>query len=34
MQNLCGAFAPLDKWKKKLLEIWSTSGLEGTEKPL
>jgi hypothetical protein len=34
MQNLYGAFAPVDKWKEKLPEIWSTNGLEGTEKPL
>jgi hypothetical protein len=24
MQNLYGAFAPVDKWKEKLPEIWST----------
>jgi len=34
MQNLYGAFAPVDKWKEKLPEIWSANGLEGTEKLL
>jgi hypothetical protein len=34
MQKLYGASAPVDKWKKKLPEIWSTNGLEETEKPL
>jgi hypothetical protein len=33
-KNLYGAFAPVGKWKEKLPEIWSTNGLEGTEKPL
>ena len=27
-------FAPMDLWKEKLPEIWSTNGLEGSEKPL
>jgi len=31
MQNLHEAFAPVDKWKQKLHEIWSTNGLERTE---
>jgi hypothetical protein len=34
MQNMYGAFAPMNKWKENLPEIWSTNGLEGTEKPL
>jgi hypothetical protein len=34
MQNLYGAFVPVDKWKEKLLEVWCINGLEGTEKQL
>jgi hypothetical protein len=32
--KLYGAFEPVDKRKEKQLEIWSTNGLKGTEKPL